>query len=570
MSRVLSIMGYEFTVLAIPFVFAIGCLLVLGYFLYQLRDERIARALLVWMLPFLIWSIAVISRLSATTVDVEILWHRIRFLGPSVSAVGYILIAAAYTSRDNWYQPTYLVGVSVIPVITNLLVWTNPLHQLVGEYSKSTGGGPFVATFEPGPWFVVHGVYSYLLIAVGTYWLIRKFFRLHKRGLYRVQVTTILVAMIATMASNFLHNIGLTTIDWTPVGGAVSATVIVVAMFQYRLLDVSPVARDIAVENMDSGMIVIDEDERLADVNDRAETLLETDLNTAVGEQMSEIAATREQLLQRIRTADTNTTVSVEHDDETYHYDVTVSRITDATDEAIGRVVVFSDMSQEIRQRRRLETQTQELQRKNQRLEQFASVVSHDLRNPLSIAQNYLDFARETNDEEDFVAVEEAHERMDTLLDEILTMARVETTVEEPESVQLAAIADEAWQTLETDDAVFENDVPPEAAVDGDPSLIRILFQNLFRNAINHNDGSVTIRAGVVDSDDGFFVEDDGVGIPENMRKAVFQYGKTSRGESIGIGLAIVKELVIAHGWEISATEAQDGGARFEITTVSS
>ncbi len=314
-------------------------------------------------------------------------------------------------------------------------------------------------------------------------------------------------------------------------------------------------------------MIVIDENNRLADVNDRAETLLEADLIPAVGQQMSDISVTRDDLLEQIRTAKSNATVSVEHDDEAYHYDVTVSHITDATDEDIGRVVVFSDMSKEFRQRKRLEKQKQELERKNQRLEQFASVVSHDLRNPLSIAQNYLDFARETEAADDFEAVEEAHERIDTLLDGILTMARAETTVEEPEPVYLDDIAEEAWETLGPDEAVFENDFAPGVAVDGDASQVRILFENLFRNAISHNEESVTIRAGLIESEGGFYVEDDGVGIPKNMRKAVFQYGKTARGESIGIGLAIVKELVIAHGWEISATDATDGGARFEITT---
>lgn len=563
-------MSYEFTILSVPFIFAICCLLVLGYYLFKLRDERIAQALILWMIPFFIWSVAVIMRLSTSSVTAEVVWHKIRFIGPSFSAVGYLLLAAAYTGRDRWYRPEFVTGVALLPLLTNILVWTNEIHHLVGRPTPNPVAQPYVMTFELGPWFVIHGVYSYLLIAVGTYWLLRKFVELHRRGLYRIQVITILIAMVATMAVNVLYNIGVTALDWTPVGGAVSAIVLVIAMYQYRLIDVSPIAREIAVENMDSGMIVLDDKNRFVDMNSKAATLFDEDPDLVIGKSVSELDRTSGRVINQIISVDSSETVSVALDEETRHYDVTVSEITDATDEQIGDVIVFSDMSQEVQQSQELQAQKENLHRKNQRLEQFASVISHDIRNPLSIAQTYLDFARETQAADDFDAVAEAHDRIDSLLDEILTMARAETSVENPVSVQLAPLVEEAWETVATDEVVFENEFAEAAAINGDPALLRILFENLFRNAVIHTDQTSRIRVGSLEDGHGFYVADDGVGIPENPRESLFQYDQTNRSESIGIGLAIANELVIAHGWQMSETESEDGGGRFEVITTQS
>lgn len=207
----------------------------------------------------------------------------------------------------------------------------------------------------------------------------------------------------------------------------------------------------------------------------------------------------------------------------------------------------------------------QELQRKNERLERFASVVSHDLRNPLNVAQGRLDLAQEGCDSEQLDAVNQAHNRMETLIEDLLALAREGETTMELEDVELAAVMRQCWGTVDTAEASLRIDTA--ASIRADRSRLLQLLENLIRNAVEHGGEDVTVRIG--DLDDGFFIEDTGPGIPEEERSHVFEAGYSTSPTGTGFGLQIVEEIAHSHGWDISVTEGSKGGPRFEITGVS-
>lgn len=204
------------------------------------------------------------------------------------------------------------------------------------------------------------------------------------------------------------------------------------------------------------------------------------------------------------------------------------------------------------------------LRKQNERLERFASLVSHDLRNPLSVASGRLELARETGDLEHLDAVERAHERIDTLITDILTMARVGGVVEDVAMVDLVDVAERAWGGVSESSATLS--LPDELFVSADESRLQQLLENLFRNSVEHGGSGVTVEVGELV--DGFYVQDDGPGIPEEDRDSVFEFGETSSETGTGFGLAIVREITNAHEWDIHLTESPEGGARFEITGV--
>jgi len=212
-----------------------------------------------------------------------------------------------------------------------------------------------------------------------------------------------------------------------------------------------------------------------------------------------------------------------------------------------------------------LERTNEQLERTNERLEQFASVVSHDVRNPLTVAMGHLDVARERGDgdDEQLEEVERSLERIDALIEDLLTLARQGDSVGEIESVALEAVARDAWETADTADANVELDAPP--TIRADESRLRQLLENLFRNAVEHGPDDVTVRVGALGDGDGFFVEDDGPGIPPEERDQVFEQGHTTSPDGTGFGLAIVDQIAEAHGWTIELRESGEGGARFEI-----
>jgi nitrogen fixation/metabolism regulation signal transduction histidine kinase len=216
---------------------------------------------------------------------------------------------------------------------------------------------------------------------------------------------------------------------------------------------------------------------------------------------------------------------------------------------------------------------------------QVASMISHDLRNPLDVAQAHLRAAQETGDAEHFEAVDRAHDRMMQIIQDVLTLARGDSVVDPSETISLEDTVEAAWQTVDTDRAELRvSDTLPE--VTADPDRLRRLFENLFRNAVEHgsteassdvredatghntatDSGAVIISVEALE-ENGFYVADDGSGIPEHERELVFEPGYTSGGSGTGLGLAIVQQIVEAHGWEISLDVSESGGARFEIRT---
>jgi signal transduction histidine kinase len=209
-----------------------------------------------------------------------------------------------------------------------------------------------------------------------------------------------------------------------------------------------------------------------------------------------------------------------------------------------------------------LQQRTEQLAEERNRLDEFASIVSHDLRNPMNVAQGHLELARKTGADRHFEAVEGAHARMERLVEEVLALSRRGETVEDPTSVRIERVAADAWATVETSE--MEVRIEADRTVVSDGRRLRALFENLFRNAVEH--GGETVVVGDVSS--GFYVADDGPGIPTADRERVFEGGYSTDPDGTGFGLAIVRRIAEAHDWQIKITESDAGGARFEFSDV--
>ncbi|TKX47826.1 histidine kinase [Halorubrum sp. SD690R] len=207
-----------------------------------------------------------------------------------------------------------------------------------------------------------------------------------------------------------------------------------------------------------------------------------------------------------------------------------------------------------------------EVQRERDRHEEFTSVVTHDLRNPLNAAIGHVDLVDADGDDH-LQAVKDSLSRMETLIDDLLTLAREDTQVEDLTAVDVADLSREAWGTAETRGADLTA-TDDRVVVRADRSKLRQLLENLFRNAVDHGGTDVTIRVAPLADASGFFVEDDGPGIPASEREKVFESGFTTSKDGTGLGLRIVEEIAAAHGWTVTVGEGSEGGARFEIEGV--
>jgi PAS domain S-box-containing protein len=261
----------------------------------------------------------------------------------------------------------------------------------------------------------------------------------------------------------------------------------------------------------------------------------------------------------------------------------------DADGTVVGSLALYVDI-----------TDRKQLERENERLDAFTSIVSHDLRNPLNVIQGTVDLLRDGATDEHVDRLADAADRMERLIDDLLALAQQGEAVGDPRPVDLGRLAERAWGSVETRDATLVTD-PGLATVAADPDRVAQLLENLYRNAVEHGstgsrpesgDGvehgsagsegessdagagddptGVTVTVEPLADADGFAVADDGPGIPPADRDAVFEQGYSSDPDGTGFGLAIVETIAEAHGWTVDLVEGDDGGARFEFRGVES
>jgi len=246
--------------------------------------------------------------------------------------------------------------------------------------------------------------------------------------------------------------------------------------------------------------------------------------------------------------------------------------VRDDSGEVTGLCAVSTDITERVEYKRTVE-------RQNERLDEVATIISHDLRNPLNVASGHLTLVSDDCDSEHVDAVGLALDRMDRIIDGALDLARSGQELDELEPVDLGRQVERCWQTVATTGAeIVVEDLP---TISADPDQLCRLFENLFRNAVEHGstssrtpsddgaeDGKADVTVRTNSLPDGFCVEDDGPGIPEQERESVLETGYSTREEGTGFGLAIVSRIATAHGWDVRVTESESGGARFEITGV--
>lgn len=570
-------MAYQLTVYTVALLATATVSFGLAFVAFRNRDQRTALPLMGIMLAAGIWCFADGMRIANTTEGAKIFWNNVRFLGPTLVVPSVFLLAAEFTNRGQWMSRQRLVLLAIPEILTNLAVWTNPYHGMLRTGTSLTTEPGYVAMeISYGSFFWAEAAYHYVVLVVATYWFVQAYWKARKSGsrIYQRQAGIMLGAVLIPWGASMAFVTDTTQIDGTPFGFVATAILMSIAVFQYRLMDLVPIASDTVVENMDSGVLVLDEKGQIVDVNPRAERIIGTGQDQLLGVAFADVFSQYPELIRRFgEVSDTHDQVSIVRDGNEEHYDVEVSPLYDSIDREVGRVIVFSDITaqihrqQELREReQKLRERTRDLERQNDRLDEFASIVSHDIRNPLNSAKGHLELGLEEVDgldeHDDFVRVQTNLERIQAIIEDVLEIARQGQTVDEREPLDLKALCADAWKSIDNPTASLT--VRDSRTIMGDGNRLLQVFENLFRNAIDHGGADVSIEVGVIEG--GFYVADDGTGIPADQREQVFERGHTTDDEGTGFGLSIVKAAVESHGWTIALTESRDGGARFEIT----
>lgn len=221
-------------------------------------------------------------------------------------------------------------------------------------------------------------------------------------------------------------------------------------------------------------------------------------------------------------------------------------------------------MTQWVQYEQKRQRKQTEIERQNERFDELASVVSHDLQTPIETARGRVQLALETGDDDHMRDALAALDRVDEMRSGLVETLRTREIVGETRTVDVERVASSVWGTLDVS-AAATLQIPESPRMNGDPEAIERLLQNLVSNSVEHGGDAVTVRVGTLD--DGFYLEDDGPGISPENRDDVFVPGFSTKPGGTGVGMASVRQIVQAHGWRITVEDPETlDGVRFEIT----
>jgi PAS domain S-box-containing protein len=557
-------MDGQWTPFLIPLLGSSVMLLGLALSSFKNSSSRGATPLGGYLLVSGLFNVLYALQLWMTDIDDSFFLERLRLPVGMWAAVFGLLVAFEYTNRERWLRLPRAGMLFAPPAIVAFLVFVQPdLFFVNTQMREELSVVIFAADRQIGYWLSIAYPYILGLAAMGVISL--RFFRSIRIGQFRGQTVSLFIAYTAPLGSNAVQNTLGLQVSFVSLGFAATGILLYVTIFRFGLFTSAPIARRQVLEDMDDGFLVVDRAGQIIDANQQAREIFG---GAEVIEQSIEAVypayerrATQGGPWSREYRRDIGGDQRV--------FDVQVSPVSGVRGGVDAHVIRFSDITERKERERELEATKRELERSNEKLDQFAGMVSHDLQNPLTVIKGRAKLLRSTAPDEHVEPIERNAERMETMIEDLLTLSRAGVRVDDPEPVPLAPVVTDSWTAVSTGDSVLDIDIPDGVELKADGDRLRHVFENLFGNAIEHNDSPVTVRVGMLsdESELGFFVADDGAGIPVSERQEVFEQGYTTSTDGTGFGLPIVKDLVEAHGWTISVGESQQGGARFEVDT---
>lgn len=507
----------------------------LAFSAWQRRPAPGATLFSLLMLAVAQWSIGYALELASADLPIKLFWDNVSWLGAVCAPAAWLAFALQYTNRARWLTHRVLIMLALEPLITLLLVWTNASHGLINSTINLDTGASFSSlVFTYGPWFWVNVAYSYLLLLLGTL-LICSFIQtlMRSASLYRGQAGALLLAVAAPWVGNAFTLLGwnpFPRLDLTPFAFTVTGIAMASSLFRFRLLDIRPVAREVLIENMKDVLFVLDEQNRLVDLNPAAQRVLGRAAKELVGQPALQVFSAWPQLVAHYNdVTDVHEEIVVDAGTTEHVFDLRISPLYRRNGHLTlsGRLVILSDITsrrqveralkehqdlllhEQEQRRQEAEQLYHQLQATHQRLceldylkDQFLMTVSHELRTPLTAVQGYLELMGQFQElippEQQREFLQKARRSCDelvVLLNNVMDASRLE--VEAGISpAQLTSVSVEGMVqsiiTLIEPQILHEQReihlcVPPHLSVQADAERLRQVLLNISMNALKYS-----------------------------------------------------------------------------------
>jgi PAS domain S-box-containing protein len=558
---------------------------------WRRRPAPGATALLVQLAAIAVWCSSYALEILADTPAAKVFWAKVRYVGVVFVPLFWLAFASRYTRRASWLTSRTLALLAVVPLLTLAFALTNGWHHWLWQSLLFEPGQPVLRRIG-GPWYRVSVVYSYTLFVWGTALICRELVR--TRRPYRMQNVALLVASLVPFAANWLYVSGrgpLPGLDLTPLGLSFGAFVFAWCLLKAQLLDLIPVARDAVVEGLRDGVLVLDGQGRIVDLNPAAERMIGFPSGRAIGMPLAHALPPAASLASREpASGDRGLELGLGDGDAKRWYEARASTLRDDRRHSIGRLVVLHDVTERRATEHSLAQARDHALQATKAKSDFLATISHEIRTPMNAIIGMTDILLESGlDEEQLELAGRARNaavHLLTILNDILDFSKMEAGKLEIElrDFDLGATIEEAVDLLAEKaqtkglELVCAIDAAVPGRVVGDAGRLRQALLNLLANAVKFTErGEIVVRASLVDANATrslvrFEVADTGIGIPLAAQGSLFESfsqvdaSSTSHYGGTGLGLAIVKRLVQLMGGQVGVESEPGKGSAFWFT----
>lgn len=506
------------------------------------------------------WSAMLFFRINATSVGSKLFWANLSWLGVVVIPVAWLFFCLEYTGHGRYLRARYVILASIIPVITVLLGLTDSYHSLMYvDTIPIERNGELTISRTPGLWFWVIAGYTYLLGLLGAIPILQ--FIGSDVDTFRGQSFSLLIGLFAPWLTNGLFLMGVLPtggIDPTPVAFSVSGVAYLGALTRFQLFETSPTpirsARRSIFNQMQQGAIVLDRNHFVVDMNQRAATIIEQDLNGVLGRPIETSIPELESHIKNSDPTDHKQNV-FRPDNGSNAYDVSVNRLTDIHGRTIGDLIILHDITDHIRQQ--------------QRLEVLNRVLRHNIRTNVQVIVAGTDYLADKNSESKAETVIRHAYEIKNLSEQIRTAINLfEESRNEPQPMQLTPHLQECVSSIreEYPDVTIDCNLPSQNIyVD---NILDVAFSHIIENAAEHNTNSDPTLWIETDLDDDYVrisVADNGPGISDRELSLLQRGTETPLEHGTGFGLPLSVWATDLAGGQLTFEENEPTGTIITI-----
>lgn len=476
----------------------------------------------------------------------------------NLSVVGWFMLSLEFT-RQKRYALRYVLPLAVVPLVTLVLVVADTSHPLLWGPALSLDVTTGIV-LDQGPWFYAHATFNYLLLLVSGVLLVNNHTELD--GIYRKQSAVLIAGWSVPVATSVAYNFGAfpqSYLNPTPLGFLFGAALWGWGQHKFQLLEIAPVARRRALDEMDEAVVAVNDDDVVAYLNDAAVEMFGLE-PTATGKRLSELLTAYPELLDRLEDDEIDEEIVLERDGRRRYISVRKTPLGRG-DGSDGSVVVCEDVSELKRHERDLELLKQV----------FARVFRHDLSNDLNVIRAHGELLAANIDGSRASHAETIVRTCDDVIETSRKARAIEKLVDagrDRYETDLVYVVSEAvdWLRASFDDVTVETDLPRDGFVLADGEL-ELAVRCLLENAVVHNDSAEPwVRITVTERPDEYVltVEDDGPGIGPNERHVFEDREVDPLSHSNGLGLWTVNWVVRNSGGD-AHFESTDRGTKFDL-----